>query len=84
MYTIGAVSPARQRARATETLEIFAPLAQRLGLGRLYPELEDLSFRYLHPEEYERLSAQVDKVRAERELIIPEVIDALERTLADG
>ncbi|NDD27088.1 MAG: bifunctional (p)ppGpp synthetase/guanosine-3',5'-bis(diphosphate) 3'-pyrophosphohydrolase [Proteobacteria bacterium] len=83
LRTIGAVSPARQRARATETLEIFAPLAQRLGLGRLYPELEDLSFRYLHPEEYERLSAQVDKVRAERELIIPEVIDALERKLKE-
>lgn len=79
----GAMSLARQKVVATETLEIFAPLAQRLGLGRLYPELEDLSFRYLHPDEYAQASEQLERVRAERDKVIPEIVDALTRKMAE-
>lgn len=83
LRAISSLSPARQQAVARETLEIFAPLAQRLGLGRIYPELEDLSFRTLHAEEFERLRAQADQVKAEREKIIPEVLEALRKKLAE-
>jgi GTP pyrophosphokinase len=69
---------------ARETLDIFAPLANRLGLGQLKWELEDLSFRYLEPEEYRRLAKSLATNRAERERYIHQVIDLLEKELADN
>ena len=52
MRTLGALSPARQFRMATETLQIFAPLAHRLGIWQLKWQLEDLSFKYVEPEDY--------------------------------
>ena len=52
---------------ATETLQVFAPLANRLGIWQIKWELEDLSFRFLQPQEYQRMAALVDEKRAERE-----------------
>src|SRR5512140_1218978 len=49
MRTLDAVPPSKQKRIATETAEIYAPIANRLGLNNLYQELQDLSFRYLHP-----------------------------------
>lgn len=83
LRTLSSMPSDKQKSIATETLEIFAPLAQRLGLGRIYPELEDLAFRYLHPTEYEAVRAQALRVRTDREKIIPEVLAALERKLAE-
>lgn len=60
MRTLGHLSAAAQRRIATETLEIYAPLAHRLGMGRMQSELEDLAFRYLQAEEYEQLRTVVD------------------------
>jgi GTP pyrophosphokinase len=77
LRTLDAMPQAKQKSIAAETLEIFAPLAQRLGLGKLYPELENLSFRYLHPEEYSVMMRQAERVREERAEIIPQVLDAL-------
>ncbi len=60
--------PAEKRKRiAEETLEIFAPLASRLGIWQVKWELEDLSFRYVHPEDYKQLADLVDSRRADRE-----------------
>jgi len=61
MQTLEHVPEARQRATAAETLEIYAPLANRLGMGKMKGELEDLSFRFLHPEEFAALRAAVDE-----------------------
>ena len=60
----------KQRQIAMETLEIYAPIANRLGMGRIKAELEDLSFRYVEPEQYFRITAMVEpqKQKAEREL----------------
>ncbi|CAG1002462.1 partial GTP pyrophosphokinase, partial [Gammaproteobacteria bacterium] len=70
---------------ARETLDIFAPLANRLGIGQLKWELEDLAFRYVEPEEYKRLAKSLDINRAERERFIHHFIVQLEQALrAEG
>ncbi|HEY89838.1 MAG TPA: bifunctional (p)ppGpp synthetase/guanosine-3',5'-bis(diphosphate) 3'-pyrophosphohydrolase, partial [Thermoflexia bacterium] len=60
-------SPADRRRVARETMEVFAPLANRLGIWRLKSELEDLSFRYLQPEMYQKLAEMLDARKGERE-----------------
>jgi GTP pyrophosphokinase len=74
-------SPERE-AYARETLDIYAPLANRLGVWQLKWELEDLSFRFLEPEVYKRIARMLDERRQEREHYIAEAIAALRRELA--
>ena len=57
MRTLEFLPEERQLSIAKETMEIYAPIANRLGIGRVKNELEDLSFRYLHPREFEELHA---------------------------
>jgi len=68
---------------ARETLDIFAPLANRLGLGQLKWELEDLSFRYIEPEEYRKLAKSLASNRGERESYIHRFIALLEKALQE-
>ena len=63
MRTLGSQRPGKQYKIAGETLYIYAPLAHRLGLNKVKEELEDLSFRYEHPEEYARIQQQLDAIR---------------------
>ena len=67
MQTLAPLSPNRQRAIAQETLDIYAPLAHRLGMWDIKWQLEDLSFRTLHPDEYKEISRWLATRRAERE-----------------
>ncbi len=69
----------RQRAIAKETLDIYAPIASRLGIYWIKKELEDASFRYLQPEDHARLIALVNTNRAEREAYV----DTVQRRIAD-
>ena len=69
-------------AVARETLDIYAPLANRLGIWQLKWELEDLSFRFLEPEIYKRIARMLDERRAQREAFIARAIGALQRALA--
>jgi len=71
-----------QRAIAVETQEIYAPLANRLGVWQLKWELEDLSLRYLEPETYKRLAKSLNEKRTERETYIDEVITTLREELS--
>ncbi|MGH8739991.1 MAG: RelA/SpoT family protein, partial [Burkholderiales bacterium] len=73
-------SPERS-AYAKETLDIYAPLANRLGVFQLKWELEDLSFRYLEPELYKRIAQMLDEKRLERQRYIARAIATLEREL---
>ncbi len=77
MRTLDALSPEKQRTIGQETLEIYAPLAHRLGIWELKWELEDLSFRYLEPEEYRRIADLIDARRAQRESFIARIIRIL-------
>ena len=67
MRTLAALSPERRERIARETLEIYAPIAHRLGMGKIRGELEDLSFRYLDPEAYAEISKTIDSQRASNE-----------------
>ncbi|MFN7095144.1 MAG: HD domain-containing protein, partial [Burkholderiales bacterium] len=58
--------PEMQRKIASETVEIFSPLANRLGVSQIKWELEDLSFKYLHPEQYKKIATLLDETREER------------------
>ncbi len=73
-----------QRQLALQTREVYAPLANRLGLGLLKWELEDLSFRYLEPDAYRRIAAVLSERRADREQWIADVRQQLTEELADA
>ncbi|MDP2284664.1 MAG: HD domain-containing protein, partial [Pseudohongiella sp.] len=69
----------KRRRVAREVFDIYAPLAHRLGIGQLKWELEDLSFRYLQPENYKRIASLIDERRVDRERFITEVTEELRR-----
>jgi GTP diphosphokinase / guanosine-3',5'-bis(diphosphate) 3'-diphosphatase len=75
--------PAEKQERiAAETLQIYAPLANRLGIQWVKTELEDLAFQYLHPGEFEQLSSEVSKSRSERQEYITHVEKLIEQEMA--
>ncbi len=67
MRTLGSMLPNKQYKIAGETLYIYAPLANRLGLNKIKTELENLSFKYEHPEEYAQIEARLEETQSERE-----------------
>ena len=81
MRTLAYLPAARQKNMAQETMDIYAPLAHRLGIFKFKWELEDLSFRYLHSRDYYDLVAQLRQRRAEREEIISRIIQYLSNEL---
>ena len=72
MRTLGSMLPSKQYKIAGETLYIYAPLANRLGLNRIQTELEDLSFKYEHPETYKEIQDKLQATQAERESVFTE------------
>src|SRR5579885_3199951 len=84
MRTLQHLPRDRQEEISRETLEIYAPIAHRLGIYWLKSELEDAAFRYLNSAAYATLKAYVAKTRAERESYICDVIDILSRRLAEA
>ncbi|MBM7855004.1 GTP pyrophosphokinase [Desulfohalotomaculum tongense] len=83
MRTLKYQSEVKQREKAEETLDIFAPLAHRLGIYRIKWELEDISFRYRHPDEYYKLKELVAATRKKREDYIQQVINDLNQRLRE-
>jgi len=83
MRTLGYMNPASQRRIAQETLDIFAPIASRLGMGRLRVELEDLAFFYLEPEIYQQLQEGMARKRGERQAYINEITRIITQKLAE-
>ena len=84
MRTLDAMTPAKRRQIATETLEIYAPIANRLGLNVVYQELDDLGFRYLHPNRYRVLAKAVQAARGHRRDVVEKILEAIRQRLADA
>ena len=83
MRTIKYMSEEKQKEKAQETLDVYAPLAHRLGIFKIKWELEDISFRYLNEEAYHEIVHQVAQNRAQREAYIKQFIDMLKTKLKD-
>ncbi|MCD5467272.1 bifunctional (p)ppGpp synthetase/guanosine-3',5'-bis(diphosphate) 3'-pyrophosphohydrolase [Lactobacillus delbrueckii subsp. bulgaricus] len=81
MHTLEHLRPDKQRRIAAETLDIYAPLADRLGIGTIKWKLEDMSFHYMNPEAYYKIVSMMDAKRSEREGYIKDAIDYLRGTL---
>ena len=81
MRTLKYMTPAKQLEKSKETLEIFATIAHRIGMSKIKTELEDISFRYLHPEEYQEIKELVNTKKQERENYTKKVIEKIEKEL---
>src|SRR2546426_427043 len=84
MRTLGAVPPAKRRRVARETMEIYAPIANRLGLNSLYHELQELAFSHLYPSRYKVLARATKAARGNRREMIGRTLEAVKRKLSES
>ena len=84
MRTMQYLKPDKRARISQETLDIYAPIAHRLGMGKIRGELEDLSFQNIYPEEYRRLSAQVEERRPELEAALERITSMIEEKLTEN
>jgi guanosine-3',5'-bis(diphosphate) 3'-pyrophosphohydrolase len=84
MQTLGSISRERQRRIARETLDIYVPIAHRLGLNDLYREMQDLAFRSLHPIRYRTLHKAVQAARGNRREVLGKIVDAVNKALPEA
>jgi GTP pyrophosphokinase len=81
MRTLGFMSPEKKRRIARETMEVYVPIAHRLGLNNIYRELQDLAFCHLYPMRYRTLSKAVKAARGNRREVVSKILDAVNATL---
>ena len=81
MQTLEAMRPEKQKNIAKETLEIYAPIANRLGLNDIYQELEDLSFRYLYPMRFRAISKAIMAARGNRKEVVNKILESIKLQL---
>ena len=85
MRTLGVRREEKQKAVAQETLDLYAPLAHRMGIAKLRYELEDLAFKYQDREKYNELSEKIQMKQSERQAVVQEVVDEIRKKLeAEG
>ena len=84
MRTLDSMAAEKRKRIAKETLEIYAPIANRLGLNSVYQELDDLSFRYLFPTRYRVLAKAVKTARGNRRAVVEKVLEAIQSKLQDA
>src|SRR3954463_12650896 len=84
MRTLGAVSPAKRRRVARETMEIYAPIANRLGLNTVFHELQELAFSHMHPLRYKVLSKATAAARGNRREMIGKTLEGAKKKLAEA
>jgi GTP pyrophosphokinase len=81
MQTLEGMRPEKQKLIAKETLDIYAPIANRLGLNEIYQELEDLSFKYLHPMRYNAIANAVMAARGNRKEVVSKILESIKHQL---
>lgn len=81
MRTLKYMTPEKQQIKSKETLEIYAPIAHRIGMARIKWELEDISFRFLYPKDYKEISDLVNSKREERERYTANIIKKIKEEL---
>ncbi|XZG70152.1 RelA/SpoT family protein [Chitinibacteraceae bacterium HSL-7] len=84
MRTMDAMREDKQKRIARETMEIYAPIANRIGLNSVYQELDDLSFKYLHPRRHHVLSKALKAARGNRREVVGKILDAIRLKMADA
>lgn len=84
MQTLESMRPDKQKRIARETLDIYAPIANRLGLNPIFQELEDLSFKYLYPNRYHVINKAVKAARGNRKEVITKILNAIQEQLAQA
>jgi GTP pyrophosphokinase len=84
MRTLDSVSKEKSERIARETMDIYAPIANRLGLNSVYQELEDLSFKYLHPNRYAVLSKALKVARGNRREVVSKILEAIRQRLEES
>jgi guanosine-3',5'-bis(diphosphate) 3'-pyrophosphohydrolase len=84
MRTLQYLKPEKRKRISQETMDIYAPIAHRLGMGKLRGELEDLAFQHLHPEDYRELTAQLEKRRPVNEAFLKEVTASIEEKMHES
>jgi GTP pyrophosphokinase len=84
MRTLDVMQPKKRARIARETLEIYGPIANRLGLNQLYQELEELSFQHLYPNRYRVLKKALEAQRGNRREVVEKILDAIKQRLADA
>lgn len=83
MQTLDALSPAKRRRIAKETLEIYAPIANRLGINTIRLELQDQGFRHMHPHRYRVIERALKKAKGNQKQFMKHILQNLERSLAE-
>lgn len=84
MRTLKFMKPEKQKEKARETMEIYAPIAQRLGISKVKIELDDLSLKYLNPEVYEDLTIKIASKKSEREAFIANIIEEVSENIEEA
>ena len=84
MRTLQFMKPEKQKEKARETMDIYAPIAQRLGISKIKIELDDLSLKYLEPEAYRDLVEKLNARKTSREQFIREIMEEVSRHITDG
>ncbi|WP_136415513.1 bifunctional (p)ppGpp synthetase/guanosine-3',5'-bis(diphosphate) 3'-pyrophosphohydrolase [Herbaspirillum sp. ST 5-3] len=82
MRTLGFMIPEKKRRIARETMEVYVPIAHRLGLNNIYRELQDLAFAHLYPLRYKTLSKAVKAARGNRREVVSKIMESVKNTLA--
>ena len=84
LRTLNYMTPEKQREKAQETMDIYAPLAHRLGISKIRIEMEDLCFKYLNPDAYYDLASKIEKKKAEREAIVQQIVDQVRARMEES
>ncbi|GGC99956.1 RelA/SpoT family protein [Undibacterium terreum] len=84
MRTLGAMAPEKQRRISRETMEVYVPIAHRLGLNNIYRELQDLAFSHIYPMRYRTLAKAVKAARGNRREVVNKIMEAVKDALASA